>query len=563
MHQVQQQLISKGFQSSVSPVLVFGTGKIALIDSLKIVWPSGKEQVWSGIAANQEITALEDNALLPGKTEKHKEAPMVELVKSPIGFQHTENIVNDFKRQPLLINTLSYSGPCVAKADVNGDGKEDFFIGGATGQPSTLFLQSATGSFIKSKQLSISADSLCEDVAAVFLDADKDGDKDMFVCSGGYDNFMPGDPSLQSRLYINNGKGVFEKSSHALPFMNTAAGCVAAGDINGDHAPDLFIGGRAVPGRYPEAPSSYILLNDGKGHFSDATMTIAPAIPHAGMFTDAAFCDLNNDGRPDLITVGEWMPVKVWINNNGKLEDKTTDYFTKEYTGWWNKLLVDDMNADGKPDLIIGNAGLNMQCKATDQEPIELYYNDFDNNGAIDPIFCYYIQGKSYPFVSRDELLDQISNMRTRFPDYKSYADAQLNTIFTASELKDVKRLTVNTLETVCFLSTTDNYYKAKTLPAEAQYAPVYAIQLVDCNHDGKKDLLLAGNISYARVKFGLNQANHGMLFTGDGNGEYSYVPQILSGFNVSGDIRFITTISEKLILFGRNNNTVQMYKIQ
>ncbi len=561
--QVQEQVVSKGFQSSVSPVLIFGTGESAKIDSLKITWASGKEERWINLQANQEILAYESNASTPLKSENDAYTPMVEATPSPIAFKHRENIVNDFKRQPLLINTLSYSGPCIAEADVNGDGKKDLFIGGASGQPSEIFLQSSNGSFSRSRQVSISTDSICEDVSAIFLDVDNDGDQDLLVGSGGYDHFMPEDPSLQSRLYLNNGKGIFEKASKALPLMNTAVGCAAVGDINGDGAPDLFIGGRSRPGRYPEPPASFILLNDGKGNFSDVTMSVAPSMARAGMFTDAVFCDMNNDGQPDLVTVGEWMPVKVWINNKGILEDKTSEYFDKEYTGWWNKLLVDDLNGDGKPDLVVGNYGLNMQSKADDEHPLELYYKDFDDNGSVDPIFCFYIQGKTYPYVSRDELLDQISSMRRKFPDYKSYADAQLNAIFTPDQLKGAAHLSVNTLQTMCFLSAANNYYEAKELPIEAQYSPVFAILLTDINNDGKKDLLLGGNISYSRVKFGLNQSNYGMAFTGDGKGNFSYIPQAISGFNVSGDTRFISSLSDKLILFGRNNNSIQAYKIK
>jgi len=337
---------------------------------------------------------------------------------------------------------------------------------------------------------------------------------------------------------------------------------VAASDINGDGAIDLFIGGRCIPGSYPQASSSYILINDGKGNFSDETSKISPAISHAGMFTDAVFCDMNNDKVPDLITIGEWMPIQIWINFKGKLLDKTSDYLEMNYSGWWNKLLVDDINSDGKPDLIIGNFGLNTQCKATEKEPMDLYYKDFDANGAVDPIFCFYIQGKSYPYLSRDELLEQISMMRTRFPDYKSYADAQIENIFTPDELENVKHLKANTLESMCLLSSNKSKYKASSLPMEAQYSPVFGMQLIDCNNDGIKDLILGGNVSHTRVKFGRNQANCGMLFIANGKGEFKYTPQKLSGLHVAGDIRFITTLPNKFVLFGRNNNTLAAYKI-
>jgi hypothetical protein len=563
VHQVQQQLISKGFQSSVSPTILFGIDTFPVIDSVKIIWPSGKKQNLYKIAANKEIKIYEKDAENLTPEETIKIIPILTAVKSPVEFHHIENMVNDFKRQPLLLNSLSYSGPCIAKADIDGDKKEDIFIGGAAGQPGSIFIQTNDGNFVHSNQPFLEADSLYEDVAAVFLDADKDGDVDLFVGSGGYDNFLPNDKYLRSRLYVNDGKGHYQISAKQLPDINGPVGCVAASDINGDGAIDLFIGGRCIPGSYPQASSSYILINDGKGNFFDETSKILPAISHAGMFTDAVFYDMNNDKVPDLITIGEWMPIQIWINFKGKLLDKTSDYLEMNYSGWWNKLLVDDINSDGKPDLIIGNFGLNTQCKATEKEPMDLYYKDFDANGAVDPIFCFYIQGKSYPYLSRDELLEQISIMRTRFPDYKSYADAQLENIFTPDELENVKHLKTNTLESMCLLSTNKGKYKASPLPLEAQYSPVFGMQLIDCNNDGIKDLILGGNVSHTRVKFGRSQANCGMLFIANEKGEFKYTPQKLSGLNISGDVRFITTLPNKFVLFGRNNNTLTAYNIR
>jgi len=562
LHQFQQQLLSKGFQSSVSSALLFGIDNFPIIDSVIILWPSGKEQKMYNIAANSEIKAYEKDAKYSAKNETVKINAVLAEIKSPVEFNHIENYVNDFKRQPLLINSLSYSGPCISKGDVDGDKKEDMYIGGAAGQPASIFIQAKNGSFLLSNQPSVKSDSLYEDVASVFLDTDNDHDLDLFVCSGGYDNFLPNDKYLNSRIYYNDGKGQFKRSESSLPDIKGPAGCVAAADINGDGAIDLFIGGRGIPGSYPQASLSYILINDGKGNFSDKSSEIAPSISQAGMFTDAAFCDMNNDNAPDLITVGEWMPIKIWINSEGILVDKSSDYLEMNYSGWWNKLIVDDINADGKPDLIIGNFGLNSQCKASEKEPMDLYYKDFDSNGSLDPIFCFYIQGKSYPYLSRDEVLEQMSIMRTRFPDYKTYADAQLDNIFTPEEFKNVKNLKTNTLESICLLSTAQSRYKASPLPIEAQYSPVYGMQLVDCNNDGVKDLILGGNVSHTRLKLGRNLANFGMLFIGNRDGEFKYMSQKLSGLNVSGEVRFITTLPNKLVLFGRNNNSLTAYKI-
>jgi enediyne biosynthesis protein E4 len=262
-----------------------------------------------------------------------------------------------------------------------------------------------------------------------------------------------------------------------------------------------------------------------------------------------------------LIIVGEWMPVTVFSNTNGKLSDNTQTYFSKKQNGWWNKLLVGDYNQDGKPDLVIGNLGLNSQCRASDKQPAELYYKDFDDNGSVDPILCFYMQGKSYPYVTRDELLDQISLMRTRFPDYKSYADATLTDIFTPEELNGAGHLYSNNLRTSYFESDAQGKFREKSLPLEVQFAPVYAITTLDYNQDGKQDLLLGGNMNQARLRFGKYDANYGTLLKGNGKGQFTYVPQTQSGINIKGDVRSILNVNNTL-LFGINQQPIKAYKV-
>jgi hypothetical protein len=454
----------------------------------------------------------------------------------------------------------------MTKADLNADGREDVFVGGGNGQAGGIYMQQATGQFSRAPQPAFESDKTAEDTDAAFFDANGDGFPDLYVCSGGYGDFQPDDPRLQDRLYLNDGKGNFTKSPDALPAMRSSTSCVRAADINGDGRPDLFVGGRVIPGRYPETPRSYLLVNTHKGQggqpkFTDQTAQVAPALSQIGMVTDAAWADLNGDKKTELIIVGEWMPVTVFSLTNGpQLTDQTTAFLGKEYRGWWNKLLVDDLNGDGRPDLVVGNQGLNTQCRASDREPAELVYKDFDSNGKIDPILCLYVQGKSYPHATRDELLDQLSMLRQRFTSYDSYANATLTDVFTADELRDAKRLTANEFRTTAFLSTSAGTLTQQPLPTAAQVAPVFTLTTLDYDRDGHKDLLLCGNTTQARLRFGRSDANSGVLLRGDGRGGFRNVPPAKTGFSLSGDVRSVLPIGNTLLI-GTNQQAIRAYQ--
>ena len=316
------------------------------------------------------------------------------------------------------------------------------------------------------------ADKDSEDTAAVIFDANGDTHPDIYVASGGYHTYNKEDKAMQDRLYLNNGEGSFSKSENALPPLPGSKGCVAVNDINGDGYPDIFVGGRVVPGRYPETPESYVLINDGKGTFTDRTGEIAPELQQAGMITDAVWADLNADGSKELIVVGEWMPVTVFSIKDNTLQNDTSLYFDTTYSGWWNTVTTADVNSDGKPDLIIGNTGTNTQFKVSKQEPAALYFKDFDQNGAVDPLFCYYIQGKSYPYVTRDEFLGQLNSFRSRFTRYEDYAKTTLTDIFTGEVLKNTRKYTATHMETTLFCSTVQGTFEKCPLPVQAQYAP-------------------------------------------------------------------------------------------
>lgn len=558
--QYQEQMPSRGFQSSVSPVLHFGLGKAKKADSVVVVWLSQLKQRLDDVKEDQQLAVDEKKATETDRKMPESLSAFAET-KSPLNYRQEKNDINDFKRQPLMVNPMSFSGPCMTKGDVNGDGLEDIYVGGSDGKAGALYLQQKDHQFMQKSVPAFEADKACNDAAAVFFDANGDGNPDLYVASGGYGDLTSSDLHCQDRLYINDGKGNFVKSTGSLPKMLSSKGCVRVADVNGDGHPDLFVGGRVVPGRYPETPQSCILINDGKGHFTDETVSYNSELQHIGMVTDAAWVDLNGDHKPDLIIVGEWMPVTILINSGGKLVDQTSNYLDKKFAGWWNCLTVGDFNHDGHPDLIIGNLGLNSQCRASDNQPVEMYYKDFDGNGAIDPILCTYIQGKSYPYVTRDELLDQISMMRPRFPDYKSYADATLEDVFKPEELKGSKRLSANCLQTVALISDKTGKLHDINLPLSAQASPVFTINVMDYDHDGNDDLLLCGNINHTRIRFGKYDANYGVLLKGDGKGNFSEVPSLRSGFKLVGDVRCVLPVND-LLLFGINQGSIRAYKL-
>ncbi|MEO6456228.1 MAG: VCBS repeat-containing protein, partial [Ginsengibacter sp.] len=535
--QMLEQNPARGYLSNVSANLHFGLGSSQKADSLVIIWSSGKAQKLYNIKSNQLLTLVEKDAL--DKVSPFK-AGIKWFTEIQPGINYKSSVdtsINDFNRQPLLISQFSYHGPCIRKYDLNNDALDDILIGGVKGKATNLFIQQKNGTFVIKKIPAFEEDKEYQDADIAVFDANADSYPDIYIASGGYHNLNDSDLLLQDRLYINDGYNNFIKSK-GLPKVLGSKSCVRIQDINNDGSPDIFVGGRVVPGRYPETPHSYILINDGKGNFSDQTEKICPELTKPGMITDAAWIDLDLDKRNELVIVGEWMPVTVFRQQNNKLVNSTAQYFDKAYSGWWNTIAVGDFNSDNRPDLIIGNMGLNTQFTASQEEPIEMYYSDFDNNGSVDPIFSFYIQHKNYPYITRDELVTQLPFMRKRFSTFKSYADVTLKDLFLHDELKSAGQLIADHMGTTCFISSQTGKFKIAELPKEAQYSPVYTINQIDFNKDGKTDLLLCGNNSHTKIRLGKFDANYGNLLAGDGKGNFSYIDQNTSGFNIWGDVR-------------------------
>ena len=568
--QMLEQYPTRGFQSSIDPRLHFGLGGATKIDSLQVIWPDRRSQVLTDIAVDHTLTLSQADArgLRPGSV-KRPVAPVEPLFadvtdRLAIDFRHRENAFYDFHREPLIPHLLSSEGPALAVGDVDGDGRDDIYVGGAKWQAGRLFLQRGDGTFRASPQGAFQADSLSEDVDAVFFDANGDGRPDLYVVSGG-NEFEKDDAPLQDRLYLNDGRGHFRRDSLALPRMAESGSCVVPGDWNGDGHLDLFVGRRVVSRHYGVTPRSYLLENDGTGHFRDVTLEKAPALAEVGMVTSAAWVDYDHDGKLDLIVVGEWMPVRVFHQENGRLVDRTAEAGLAGTEGWWNSVTVADLNGDGRPDLVLGNLGLNSYLRASPTEPTRMYVGDFGHNGTLEQILTFYKQGVSYPLAGRDELLSLIPPLRARYATYADFGAARVEDIFSAGELAKATVREARVFASSVALNNGNGTFTLRPLPVEAQFAPIRAALVGDFDGDGRPDLLVGGNLYGVPPVLGRYDASYGLLLSGMGDGRFAGVDMDRSGLMIEGQVRHLGWLRQgdgkRLIVVARNNDRLQVLR--
>ncbi len=551
----------RGYMSSLEPVAHFGLPEGAKIEKLEVVFPGGKMAVVRDIKANTLVKVKESEASQNYKRYEPEQTYMAEatdLIKP--GFKHEENEYDDFAREILLPHRNSQHGPGMAVGDANGDGLDDFYVGGAYLQAGRLYIQRKDGSFQMSKSQPWKYDKNYEDMGALFFDFDNDKDMDLYVVSGG-NEFPEGSESLKDRLYINDGNGNFKPSTGVLPDIKQSGKVIKAADYDKDGDLDLFLGGRLVPGKYPFSPKSYILRNDDS-KFVDVTEEVAPFLREAGLVTAADWVDYNNDGSLDLMLVGEWTSINLLENKNGKFEILENDLLANQI-GWWSSLHSSDIDGDGDTDFLVGNLGLNYKYKASFDEPFHIYCHDFDNSGSLDIVLGYYNDGTCYPVRGRTCSSQQMPFIKKKFSTYKDFSRATVKDIY-GDKLDKALHYAATNFASIYIRNDGEGKFTISKLPIEVQLSSINGIVKSDLNGDGNDEIAIAGNLFEAEVETPRNDALVGRILKfNDGSFEAISVPE--AGFYVPGDVKTLELITlasgEKGILVANNNDQLQLFK--
>jgi len=554
----------RGFVSTVENVLHFGLGNTSRYDSLVIRYPNGTRQRLGPGAANRMLTVTARPAGM-WQADRPTAPPLfteLSAAESGLALTHQENPVVDFNKTPLLPHLLSRNGPYLAVGDVNGDKLDDFFVGTDFGHVSSVYVQQPNSGF--QTQILPGSDEY-EDMGAVFFDADGDGDADLYVVSGGSKEEGLS-ATYQDRLYLNDAGSFRPAPAGSLPTTHSSGSSATVADIDGDGDLDIFRGGRVVPGQYPKPADSYLLRNEGAGRFADVTDQLAPGLRHIGLVTAALWTDTDNDRRPDLLLVGEWMAPTLFRNVGGRLQAQKTNGLADQ-TGWWCSLAAGDFDGDGDTDYVAGNLGLNSKFRASAAEPVRVFAADYDNNGRLDPILTFYLNHQQVPVAQRDVMMTQIPAIKKRFLSYNDYAAHPFEELFSDDERKNAFQLDARQLAS-CYIENTGNFtFAVHPLPIDAQFSPINSMAVRDFTGDGIPDVLLAGNFYGTETQGGQLDAGRGLLLAGTGKqtGHVPFKPVLNAGLNMAGDVKSIAPLrrpdGEVWWLASTNNGPMQVWQ--